>query len=267
MKVYTYWETLPGKTVSTYLKLCIANLKLTFGDDFLLLNPSEVQNLGIDLPDANWNFGGNRTNPDVIAYREVVAKSDYLRMAINAKFGGFWLDTDTLVLEDFRADLLGRQKSSDSLLWYTESFFGARQGNAILAEAAENMSSMEQQIWNNPGRIRQIIELESGKVENLPYSLVGPGYEPAYRAATAGVVFEDVMPDQFLLNPGQKILTIYNSELSKIDKCKDATVDEFLQAPMLLSRIMLQIEPDVRAWKDAVRWVEEAVAQQSARVR
>jgi hypothetical protein len=260
LKVYTYWETLPGKAMSTYLKLCIANLRFTFRDDFLLLNAGEIENLGIDLPQKDWNFGGNRTNPDVIAYREVVAKSDYLRMAVNAKFGGFWLDTDTIVFEDFRHDVMSKQESPDSLLWYTESLFGARQGNAILAEAAENMLHMDQQIWANPGKIHQIIERDAASVEKLPYSLIGPGYEPSYRASTAEVVFEDIMPDQFLLNPKQKVLKLYNSELSRVDKFKDATVSEFLQAPMLLSRVMLQVEPDVRVWEDAVRWVEDKVA-------
>lgn len=261
MKVYTYWETLPGKTMSTYLKLCLANLKLTFQDDFLLLNPDDIKAWGIEMPPKNWHFGGNRTNPNVIAYRKVVAQSDYLRMALNDKFDGFWLDADTLVFEDFRPDLLNKQQSPDSLMWYTEAFFGARQGNAILAEASQNMLKMEQQIWNNPGNIREIVQRESGKVENLPYSLVGPGYKPSYSASTAGVVFEDITPEQFLLNPSQKILTIYNSELSRVEEMKGSTVEEFLRAPMLFPRIMLRIEPDIQVWADAVRWVEETVTK------
>lgn len=246
--------------MSTYVKLCIANLKFTFQDDFLLLSPEKVKSMGIELPQKNWNFGGNRTNPSVIAYREVVAKSDYLRMAVNAKLGGFWLDSDSIVFEDFRPDLLSKQKSADSLLWYTEAFFGAAKGNAILAKAAENMLKMDQQIWNNPGNIREIIERNSDKVDRLPYSLIGPGYEPVYNTSTAGIVFEDLASDEFLLNPGQKVLTIYNSELSKIDNSNYTSVKEFLQAPMLLSRIMLRIEPDVTIWEDCVRWVEDNAA-------
>jgi len=138
MKVVTYWESAPGLKVPTYIPLCIASMKIAFGDSFLLLTNRNIEHyLGLlDLKKV-WKFEGF-DNQLISPVASIVAKSDWLRMAYIHLYGGFWLDADTLALENFLTSL-EISKADSRLFWHSEQFFGANKGNFLLSSAQDNL--------------------------------------------------------------------------------------------------------------------------------
>lgn len=82
MTVWTYWE---GNRVP-YIDLCLDTIrKYSKGLNFVLLNDNLVKTY-LNLP-----FKYNKLS--------VVHKADYIRVALLCKYGGIWLDADTIVLK------------------------------------------------------------------------------------------------------------------------------------------------------------------------
>ena len=87
--IWLYWENKPGKTMPTYLDLCIDTIKYHCNKYFqvILLNEKTVFDY---LPCLRKDL-----NKLLIAQ-----KTDYIRIKLLYEYGGIWLDTDTIVMRD-----------------------------------------------------------------------------------------------------------------------------------------------------------------------
>lgn len=87
--IWMYWENKPGKTRPPFLDLCIDTVyhhcSATF--DIHLLDRTSTENF---LPDLR---------PDLQTL-DIPQKTDYIRIALLYKYGGIWLDVDTIVMRD-----------------------------------------------------------------------------------------------------------------------------------------------------------------------
>lgn len=88
--VWQYWETSPNKTKPGYLSLCMALLAeqcAREGIGYVELNPSNIYSYldESDIPN-NWH------NIKTIAH-----KADYIRAIILYRYGGLWIDADSVV--------------------------------------------------------------------------------------------------------------------------------------------------------------------------
>ena len=87
--IWMYWETLPGKTKPGYIDLCIDSVKFNCGKCF---NVIVCDNISIHkyLPEVkNMNLSGLK----------LPQKVDYYRYCLLKKYGGAWIDADTIVLK------------------------------------------------------------------------------------------------------------------------------------------------------------------------
>lgn len=232
-----------------YILLGLASARRVFGDRFRLLTPKVVQGLGIEV-EKDWKFL-RKNEPEHAARRSIVAKSDYLRLAVVAQEGGFWLDADTIVLRDFTNELSGLNPSN--LWWDSEAFFGSNLGNKILQDSAADMWEAEFQQWGNPGGIKERKNAPGAAVSIIPSSLWNPGSEPVYCFKNWSVVLEDRAPEDFIVSERTAILKLYNSTLQATDYA-NMSVREFLESPTLLARIFLSMHNDVNDW---VIWSED----------
>jgi hypothetical protein len=87
--IWLYWENKPGKTMPTYLDLCLDTIKFHCQNDFdiILLNEKTVYEY---LPDL-------RTDLDDLL---IAQKTDYIRIKLLYTYGGIWMDTDTIVMKN-----------------------------------------------------------------------------------------------------------------------------------------------------------------------
>lgn len=87
--VWMYWENKPNSTKPDYLKLCLDTIKKHCSKNFEihLINP---QNLTKYLPNIRKDINMLR----------IPQKADYIRLALLYKYGGIWIDADTIVFSD-----------------------------------------------------------------------------------------------------------------------------------------------------------------------
>lgn len=258
MKIYTYWETAPGREIPPYILLGLASMRRVFGEDFTILTPSVAQDLGVDTGGKEWGFR-RETDENARALRGIIAKSDYVRMAVIAQEGGYWLDADTIALRDFRADL-APILNEHHFVWHSEQFFGATPGNEILTTAAQNMLDTEWQTWGDPGHVKTRIADAGNAVPRIPFWLIDPKSEPPYNYSTSKILLEDHPLDEFLRNERQAILKLYNTPFAETEYGV-MTTDQFLESDTLLSQVFLSIEPDKSWWNQAITDIRSGLSR------
>lgn len=89
--VWTYWENKDGRTeLPTHIKLCFETFYKHLSHDYqiIILDQNTIKNY---LPDV-------RTDIDDLM---IAQKVDYYRIALLHKYGGIWIDADTLVMRNF----------------------------------------------------------------------------------------------------------------------------------------------------------------------
>lgn len=99
--IFTYWHDL--KEIPPYIQWCVRNMERIFGAKFTLY---ERESFIRDFPEVRrdiWDFYHSKGN-DI---HQHAMRSDYLRAHMLYKYGGFWLDADTIVVRDFTKDIGG----------------------------------------------------------------------------------------------------------------------------------------------------------------
>tara|TARA_B100001093_G_scaffold267094_2_gene255462 strand:- start:2 stop:955 length:954 start_codon:yes stop_codon:yes gene_type:complete len=87
--IWMYWETLPGRTKPGYIDLCIDSVKFNCGNCFNVIVCNN-KNIYKYLPEVGeMNFKGLK----------LPQKVDYYRYCLLKKYGGVWIDADTVVLK------------------------------------------------------------------------------------------------------------------------------------------------------------------------
>jgi hypothetical protein len=91
--IFTYWENKNGRTEPyTHIKLCFETMQKYLGNNpkynFIILNEKTIRNYLSDC----------RSDMDSLL---IAQKVDYYRVALLKKYGGVWLDADTIVMRDF----------------------------------------------------------------------------------------------------------------------------------------------------------------------
>lgn len=245
-QVYTFWETVK-EPVPPYVKLGIASAYRVFGQDFNILNSTKCDEmLSEDNRVKDWKFR-DEWDLDLAKIRTVVAKSDFYRMRIVGKRGGFWIDADSVVLGDFRDEVNSLTMGNSQLWWNTEAFFGCDSPNEILIEASRNMLEAENQTWGNPGLVKDLIRQHPESVSAIPNDLVDPGVHPTYNFRNSSQIIESGSASKFLRNPKAKMIKLYNTAFRETGLGKMG-VEEFLQTDSVLANLFLKLEPSINYW-------------------
>lgn len=87
--IWLFWQNKKGKKMPQYLQLCLDTIYKKCGKDFEinLLDEKTVYNF---IPDLRKDLDDLR----------IAQKSDYIRIKLLHKYGGIWLDVDTIVMSN-----------------------------------------------------------------------------------------------------------------------------------------------------------------------
>ena len=90
--IWMYWENLPGKKKSPYLDLCYKTVKKNCSSNFNihLLDEKSVYQY---IPDLR---------KDLDSKLSIQQKVDYIRYILLYKYGGIWIDADTIVIKNLK---------------------------------------------------------------------------------------------------------------------------------------------------------------------
>jgi len=87
--IFMYWETLSGKTKPTYLDLCYDTVLKNCSQDFKI-HMLDEKSITQYLPELR---------PDLDKKLKIQQKVDYYRLLLLYKYGGIWLDADTIIIK------------------------------------------------------------------------------------------------------------------------------------------------------------------------
>ena len=90
MKIWQYWETKKNSFKPAYIDLAFESVKKNSDVEVVLVTP---ENLNQFLPDLN---------PKILKIQELAHKSDLIRTRLIHKYGGFWLDSDAVVIKSLK---------------------------------------------------------------------------------------------------------------------------------------------------------------------
>lgn len=246
VRYVSYWENAPGQVMPAYVALALVSMRRALGERFQLLTPRTVQDLiAPRILDKPWAF---EPLPFTLAegIEAIVARSDFIRMAFVHRYGGAWVDADTLLLCD-PTSLLFPAGLSHKLHWYGECIFASQPGNPLLARALATGLEAGAHAWGNPGRIKDIVDQFGDEVVPIAGDIVDPGYRPRYNFASCEVMRRrDVSVVDFLVRD-TAILKLYNTYFRRTST-RIESVEEFLSGGTLLANLFLHIEADRGYW-------------------
>lgn len=101
--IWMYWENVPGKVRPDYLNLCYDTVKKNCEGKFniVVLNNKNIYDY---LPDVRKDLAEKLPN--------IPMKTDYYRYSLLYKYGGIWMDFDTIIVKDL-TPLIDKLKQYD----------------------------------------------------------------------------------------------------------------------------------------------------------
>lgn len=88
--IWMYWDNYPGQTTPTYIRLCHETIRRHCSKN-LQINIVTTENVRDFLPQIDNKF---------FAIAQINNKSNYLRYKLLSEFGGIWLDSDFICVEN-----------------------------------------------------------------------------------------------------------------------------------------------------------------------
>lgn len=252
----SYWETAQGQRMPPWIALALVSMQRALGDRFTLLTRDSVAHcIDASILDKAWHFEPLAFTMDS-GIQAIVAKSDFIRMAYVHRFGGAWIDADSILLRDPTPQLFPTGLCA-GLHWQSESLFASRPGNVHLGEALAAGLAGGAHAWGNPGGIKEILSRSAHQHIPISPTVCDPGYRPLYNFESCAVMRrKDIAVSDFLLRD-VSLLKLYNTWFKRTSTC-DESVAQFLENGTLLSRIFLHIEPDRNFWlRECERLIEQ----------
>ena len=137
--LWLYWKNVSGKKTPYYILKCHENIKLYCEKDFkvVILNEKTVKKYISDLI------------PEYEQLNQVAHKADYLRFKLLYKYGGIWLDSDTILFRSLKEVIqkiaevgfvcMGYFNDSLGKVFPLIAFLGAIKGSEICLMMIQNM--------------------------------------------------------------------------------------------------------------------------------
>lgn len=241
-----------------YVALALVSMRRALGERFLLLTRQTVPQL-IDsrILEKAWSF---QPLPFTLAdgIQAIVAKSDLIRMFFVYRYGGVWLDADTLLFRDPSSALFPTGLSTN-LHWHSECLFASQPGNSLLARALEIGLNGGAHAWGNPGSIKDIVAQANWGLVHITGDLVDPGYFPRYNFSSCEVMHCQHVSVGDFLRTDVAILKLYNTFFRRTVE-RIESVEEFLAGDSLLAKLFLHIEADKGYWLAETQQIVEHVS-------
>lgn len=130
MKLFTFWKGKSETGHYPFIDLCIETMRKYSPVPVEVVTPDNVAEY-IDVPSG------------VLELKWMATQCDFIRVQLVEKFGGLWVDADTIILHDlgFLFSILGDAENwfFGNQRFYQNWFFGARKGSLILREYLQLM--------------------------------------------------------------------------------------------------------------------------------
>jgi hypothetical protein len=142
MNVFSYWENAPGATPPPYITECLASIRRHTAADCLYrhVTPENFEAFGLDKV----------LHPRWRSIKELGVKSDCVRVALLAQFGGLYVDADTVMLTP-PTGVIPEECDCAYLVWTNQprrviaGYVYMRPGSPVAQEWLRNVNAMLEQ--------------------------------------------------------------------------------------------------------------------------
>lgn len=204
MKIFTFWE--PIKNIPKYLQLCIKTWKK-------FLPEYEIKIL--DYKGVKEYLGESLFSSIIYKNMSLHIQSDAIRVAILQKYGGIWMDVDTIITN--RKFLNELEKNESELVMIGEEKYKVQHIGFIFATANSSiLTEWLNQIIININKSKQINN-RTKKIETLnQWNYLGNGIiDPLVRNISSK---KFLRLDKYKLNVFPELKFFENSTLNAVDK-------------------------------------------------
>lgn len=136
--IYTYWESQLGHQSYPFIEYCLSTFKRS-GCSVVILTPENIDKYVNGVLNGNWHKITN-----------IAEKVDALRLALIYNWGGFWIDSDSIIIKPF--DNLLNMSGATFLRWtgtktLLNGYFFAEAGNPFIKRVLDMINNI---LENNP---------------------------------------------------------------------------------------------------------------------
>lgn len=231
--VWMYWENPRRRKVrAPYLDLCIETIRRNAGScDVRLLDIDSALEWLPEMPEAVWR-----------GLQSAVHRSDYLRTRLVHRYGGLWLDVDTIALRPL-SEVTALLEQSDVVGWGRElenhfysNLFAARPGAGLIgawSEAQDDILRTRGLTGLDYAELGYAVNELAGRHRylNLPMERVAPIPWFSWRQFTSRV-----QAPRRILRADPYVVVLWNKAMGR--GIRDEPAETFLQGSTLLSRLL-----------------------------
>jgi len=148
MKIWMYWENLPGSQMPVYLKMCYeVAIKNCLECEVILVTPETLSKY---LPNIPFDLNKIRLKADKVS--PIALKADYIRIALLEKYGGVWVDIDCIIFTDLgplvrdilvEYDFYSMRKTETNNV-VSNGFMASRQQGTVVSQYLKTMTELIQ---------------------------------------------------------------------------------------------------------------------------
>lgn len=237
--------------VPPYIDLCIKLMQRKLGSDFALYERESFIREFPEVREDIWKLQHANGRVD----HTHAMRSDYIRAQILYHKGGFWIDADAIVVNNFLPDLVSMFEVEkydyiarrNEVGWFSMNFMGTRKGGMIIDHFIYKQDDMLDEVMNEPpytidagskfgSRLLTSVikDLVPGYCYTVPEELVCPinfkGHENLFNT--------HLMPEDFNL---EKIYCFQMFNRAFPDSVRQMSQDEFLSKPWFVSKLMRKL--------------------------
>jgi hypothetical protein len=264
--VWNYWENRPGHSQPPHIALCQEILRRRLGSCRQeLITPANLRDY---LPDIHPNIE-KITRADRPDEPCLATKADFIRVLLLEKYGGFWIDSDAIVLKNIDTvfekfqnhEFVATRRTSSPKQHIPNNFFGTVPGGRIITAYADQIrEALDQQtsyVWNEVGSfmLTPIVNANLSTAYLYPERWIQPlvaGQQPLYMDEE--VQFRDIVsPDAIVFMLFHRIFEGTHHKVGV--GLRDYSIDELYNTNMLIGKVFREAMP--RDWFE--QWRSSAV--------
>lgn len=228
--LFLYWDNIKTSETPAWILLCRETIYKHIGDkiNIHIVNRNNVTDYLDDLPEGLYKL------------KKIAHIADYIRVALLAKHGGVWIDSDCVLLKSLddiyklldTYDFIGYKSSTH----YSVNFMASRRGGKVMSSYLNSLndiiSSNQSLEWNTIGSLELIKHtdkfpqecycVDKKRIASIPY------YD--YKKFTTDTAID--IADNYCVMLYNKMLTEGGCNIINMSR------DEILNSPTLIGKLL-----------------------------
>ncbi len=259
--VWVYWENRHGQREPAYITLCRWTMLYRLKSAVLVIVTPEnmdkyIPGLSDRTKDIQVDIRGRADRAlrkfGKPSRKNVAVKCDVIRASLLQRYGGIYIDADTVLLDDLayyfelfdQYEMICTKRSSHGKRHNSVGFYGARANTGVINQYVERQRAILQNSrelhYNELGAslITEIIRENQASVYNIPEKEIQP---IPFEEARSRFTDTGLKPDEIVAN-NQRVFMLFNGPFE--NELKNLDIEAIYKSDMLVSKVFRKALPE-----------------------